>query len=141
MRIASIQSYNNSNNRHNGQPSFKAELLKKDVSRLLDEIQGHDADLVPKLYTLLEYLKSLDGKKASFYCGEFNNFAQLHIDNKEINSNMFINAYSALYSSLVTHKDSIVTKSSIIRMPESIFEQKWWKNRNKTEVDIKLVFG
>ena len=141
MRIASIQSYNNSNNRHNGQPSFKAELPKQDVNRLLNEIKGYDVALVPKLYTLLEYLKSLGGKKASLYGGEFNNFVQLHIDNKEINPNMFKNAYSALYSSLVTHKDSIVKKSSIIIMPESIFEQKWWKNRNKTEEDIKLVFG
>ena len=131
MRINSIQSYNNCN-----KPAFNARLSGKDAEMLIEEIKGSDASLAPKLYTMLEYLHELGGKKAEFI--KTTNYFQLLIDKKPATgNNMFISRYNALYSALVKHKNTIVKKSDIIRMPESIFEQKWWENRNKTVEDIK----
>jgi len=118
--------------------TFKAKLSAKEINGLLKEIDGYDAALVPKLYTLLEYLKELSGKKAKF-TNEYKNNYVLKISNKPVNENIFVNGYSALYSSLVDHKDTIVKKSSVIRMPEIVFEQKWWSNRFKTKKDIRQL--
>lgn len=115
--------------------NFKAKLSAKDVNGLLREINGKDASYVPKLYTLLERLDELPGKKAGF--DEEYNWCSLTINENDVNPNKFFSKFSALYSSLVEHKDTNVKNSSIIRMPERIFEQKWWDNRGKTKTDIK----
>ena len=49
----------------------------------------------------------------------------------------FKSRYSALYSSIVKHDGNIIKNSDIVRMPESIFEQKWYANRFACEEDIK----
>lgn len=134
MKILPINNIQN-----NKQQNFKAKFSAKDINVLLDEIKGYDADLYPKLYTLLERVNELPGKNAKFVpADDYGNYWQLHIDGKSISKAFqFINKYSALYSSLVKHKDNIIKYSDIVRMPERIFEQKWWKNRIKGEEDIR----
>lgn len=117
--------------------NFKAKLPPRDVNNLLREINGYDASLVPKLYTLLERLEELPGKQAGFL--NEHGWHSLIVNNKSVNCNKFCNNYAALYSSLVNHKDTIVKESRIVRMPESIFEQKWWQNRTRTKSDIKKL--
>ena len=119
------------------QPGFKAKFPKQDINTLISDIEFHDASLKPKLYTLLEYMQELGGDKANIVTDQYKNYYQIQIDGKLQNLNKFMNAYSSLYSTLVEHKDSIVTNSKIVRMPESVFEQKWWANRHKKESDIK----
>ena len=132
MKILPINNLQN-----NKQPNFKAKFTAKDINAVLGEIKGHDAELYPKLYTMLERVNELPGKTAQFVSSDgYGNFWQVHIDNKSLTSNKFINRFSALYSSLINHKDSIVKHSDIGRMPESIFEQRWWANRFKTEGDV-----
>ena len=120
--------------------SFKAKLSKQDLNLVLKEIKGHDVALVPKLYTLLEILHELGGKNARFVT-ESKNFSYLLIDDKVINETVFKNCYSALFNSLIESKSLNVNNSNIIRMPESIFEQKWWKNKHKTIEDMNIFIG
>ena len=121
------------------QQNFKARFSAKDINTVLSEIKGHDADLYPKLFTMLERVNELPGKVAKFVSPDgYGNSWQVHIDKKSLTGqSLFLNRFSALYSSIVKHKDSIVKSSDIVRMPESIFEQKWWANRFKTEGDVK----
>lgn len=118
--------------------SFNARFSKTDIAAVLAEVKGYDADLYPKLYTMLSYVNELSGETAKFVSSECGNFWQVFIDKKSLTGKkFFINRYSALYESTVNHRDTIVKKSDIVRMPENIFEQEWWKNRKKTESDIK----
>lgn len=134
MKILPINNIQN-----NKQQNFKAQFTAKDINEVLKEIKGHDAALYPKLYTLLERVKELPGKTAKFVSPDgFGNSWQVHVDNKSLTADkLFINKFSALYSSIIDHKESIVKSSDIVRMPESIFEQKWWANRFKAEGDVK----
>lgn len=117
--------------------SFKAKLSKQDLNLVLKEIKGHDVALVPKLYTLLEILHELGGKNARFVT-ESKKFSYLLIDDKVINETVFKSCYSALFNSLIESKSSNVMNPSIIRMPESIFEQKWWVNKHKTIKNMNI---
>ena len=123
----------------NRQQNFKAKFSAADIDNVLVELKEHDVGLYPKLYTLLERTNELPGKVAKFVSSdEYGNFWQVHIDNKSLSKNKtFINRYAALYESLVYLPYSIIRSSDIVRMPESIFEQKWWENRFKTKEDIK----
>jgi len=130
------------NIQNNSQINFKANFSAADINNVLAELKGNDAGLYPKLYTLLERIKELPGETAKFVpSGEYSNFWQVHIDNKSLSKNKsFINRYSALYESLVYIPYSIIKSSDIVRMPQNIFEQKWWTNRFKNENDIKKFF-
>ena len=134
MKILPINNIQN-----NKQQNFKAKFSAKDINAVLSEINGYDADLYPKLYTLLERVNELPGKTAEFVPTDiWNNFWQVHIDGKSISrAFQFISRYNALYSSIVRHDDNIIKYSDTVRMPARIFEQKWWANRNKGEEDIK----
>ena len=127
------------NAQNNKQQNFKAKFSAKDINNVLSEVKGLDADLYPKLYTLLERVNELPGKTAKFVpADEFCNAWQVHIDGKSISKAFhFKNRYNALFSSVVKHKGNIVKYSDTVRMPENIFEQKWWANRFKGEEDIK----
>ena len=62
----------------------------------------------------------------------------MHIDSNSLSKEFqFKNRFNALYSSVVRHEGNIIKRSDIVRMPKSIFEQKWWANRDKGENDIK----
>ena len=54
------------NTLNNKQQNFKAKFSAKDINNVLAEIKGYDADLYPKLYTLLERVNELPGKVAKF---------------------------------------------------------------------------
>ena len=134
MKILPINNIQN-----NKQQNFKAKFSAKDINNVLSEVKGYDADLYPKLYTLLERVNELPGKTAKFVpMDEFGNAWQVHIDGKSMSKAFqFMNRYSALFSSVVKHDGNIIKNSDIVRMPESIFEQKWWANRAKNENDIR----
>ncbi len=134
MKILPINNIQN-----NKQQNFKAKFSAKDINNVLSDIKCFDADLYPKLYTLLERVNELPGKTAKFVpTDEFCNAWQVHIDGKSMsNAFQFKNRYSALYSSVVKHEGNIIKYSDFVRMPKNIFEQKWWANRFKGEEDIK----
>ena len=134
MKILPINNIQN-----NKQQNFKAKFSAKDINSVLSDIKCYDADLYPKLYTLLERVNELPGKVAKFVPSDkFGNAWQVHIDGKSMsNAFQFKSRYSALYSSIVKHDGNIIKNSDIVRMPESIFEQKWYANRFACEEDIK----
>ena len=134
MKISPIN-----NTQNNKQQNFKAKFSAKDINNVLSEVKGYDADLYPKLYTLLERVNELPGKTANFVpTDEFGNAWQVHIDGKSMSKSFqFKNRYNALYRSVVNNDSNIIKHSDIVRMPERIFEQKWWANRFKGKEDIK----
>ena len=134
MKISPINNIQN-----NKQQNFKARFSAKDINSVLSDIKCFDADLYPKLYTLLERVSELPGKVAKFVPSDrFGNTWQVHIDGESISrAFQFKSRYSALYSSIVKHDGNIIKISEIVRMPERIFEQKWWANRFAREEDIK----
>lgn len=126
------------NNNYN-QPNFNAKFSKSDINHFLSDIKDHDASLVPKLYTLLDFVDKLPGEKAKIVKPlAYADWFKIHIDGKSATGDHeFINAFTALYTMVVKHKDSILKESDIVRMPERIFEQEWWKNRFVTVANIK----
>jgi len=127
------------NNIQNNKPqNFKAKFTERDINAVLADIKGHDADLYPKLYTLLERMNELSGQTAEFISSKNGDLWQVHIDNKSMTGGKyFIDKFSALYESIVNIKGGFVKNTEFVRMPESIFEQKWWENRFKTEGDVR----
>ena len=107
-------------------PRFEAKFPKKELVSLIDETKlYHDADAIPKLYVLLEYLAEFPGKVAELITKK--NLTTLKVDNKQVgDSNFFATGFETLKELLVGNYST----KQYIRMPERIFEQKWWDNRN-----------
>ena len=61
MKILPINNIQNNN-----YLNFKAKFSKQDVNHLLEEIKDNDIDIVPKLYTMLDFVKTLPGREAKF---------------------------------------------------------------------------
>ena len=119
--------------------NFKANFPKQDVKQLLTEVKVQDRCIIPQLYTLLDFIKNLPQKNAEIkHIGIWN---QIHIDGKSITSkNKYMNAFSALYDGIVAHKNSTLKDNGIKRLTESEFENRWYKNANKTKQDIENLF-
>lgn len=119
--------------------NFKANFPKQDVKQLLGEVKGHERCIIPQLYTLLDFIKNLPQKNAEIkHLGLWN---QIYLDGKPLTgSNKYINAFFALYDSVVANKNSMVDNSEIKRISENEFEKRWYKNANKTKQDIENLF-
>ena len=126
------------NIQNNRQQNFKAKFSASDIAGILSEVRGKDASFYPKIYTILTRMSELPGKTAKFVLSTGG--WQVHVDNKSLSHcYKYATKYDALEKSIV-YKDSCECKfinSDIVRMPESVFEQKWWANRFAGEKDIK----
>ncbi len=123
------------------QSNFKAKFSKQDVKQFLTEIEECDLSTVPKLYTLLDFVKNLPGEIAKILPSRVIPFYQIHIDNKSMTNNReYISAYHALYDAFVLHKNSMLKTSPIKRMTEDEFESEFYKNADKTVKDIENLF-
>lgn len=132
MRIAPI---------NNSQPKFgtKLSLKKVDINTMVGEALEHDKNAgIPKLYTLLQYLKKMPDETAEFskLAGLNYNHYQLRINNKLVQEGR--DTYEILYNFTTPKKTE---DGKIIPMPTSIFEDDWWKNVGKTYRDIEKLLG
>ena len=118
------------------QTQFKAKFPKQDIEQFLTEIDKKDRGEAPQLYTLLEFIKNLPQKSANIK--HFGIWNQIHLDGKSItNERTYINAYHALYDTVVANRNSLVKDNGIKRLTEEEFENNWYKNANKTIQDIE----
>lgn len=133
------------------QPQFRARLTKGQIQDVLREsteavkCQGIDsANIVPKLYTLLELLDKHPGRKAEVSSKTHTSkypamgvypewtISTLEVDGNEIEKDKN-GLFNLLYKALTSHKTS---DGRTITMPLSIFDGMWWANRDKTEKDL-----
>ena len=135
MRIMPINNIQNNN-----QNSFKAKFRKQDVNEFLREIEGGDIDIVPKLYTMLDFVKNQAGQIA-----EIEHIGMWHrilIDGKSVNSgNKYFNAFHALLDATVKTKNTLIKETPIERLSEDKFQIECYKNSKKTKKDIENLFA
>jgi len=133
MKILPINNINNQNTQ------FKAKFNRQDVNEFLREIQHNDADIVPKLYIMLDFIKKQKGRKASIQ--HVGSWYRILIDGKSINGNFeYLTAFHALQDATTEHKNSKLKDSFLKRISEEEFEKNFYKNSKKTVDDIKHIF-
>ena len=121
--------------------NFKAKFQKEDIKLFLTEIKDTDLTMVPKLYTLLEFVKNLPGKIAEIIPAKVLPFYQIKVDGKLItNGREYISAFHALHDAVVVHKNSVLESSPIKRMTNDEFMDRFYKNADKTTKDIETFF-
>ena len=138
MRVNSVS---NNSVRSYAQPSFKAQMSKEDIQYALNKMKTIELynpyEKIPQLYTVLEYAKTCPGDKLSFYFHNEsnNNGVSLDLDNKRIGRASYRDdAWALIIKSYVGNRNPNITTHA--RMPEDIFAQKWFENRNVTEQDV-----
>ena len=76
---------------------FKAKFSKADINHFLMEIEENDVDIVPKLYTMLDFVKKLPGNEAKILASDYRPWYQIQIDGASATQGRYyINAYHAL---------------------------------------------
>ena len=120
---------------------FKAKFSKQDVNHFLQEIKGNDVDIVPKLYTMLDFVKSLPGKEATILASHYRPWYQIQIDGTSATQGRYyINAYHALKDMTIQEGSSSKKVLSTEKMTKETFMEKFYKNSKKTIQDIKNLF-
>ena len=129
------------NNTNTQNTQFKAKFSKQDVNHFLEEIKENDIDIVPKLYTMLDFVKTLPGREAKILVSNYRPWYQIQIDGvSATQGRYYINAYHAL-EDMTTQKNSFSKKVlSTEKMTKETFMEKFYKNRKKTIQDIKNLF-
>jgi len=123
------------------QPSFNAKFPISDVKHFLTEIEDGDRTIVPELYILFEFVKSLPGNIAKIIQSKTLPFYQIKVDGKSLtNGQEYISAFHALYNAAVIHNDSVLKTSPIKRMTYDEFMDRFYKNADKTVKDIETFF-
>lgn len=136
MKIMPINNIQN-NNQHN----FKAKFSKEDVNHFLKEIEDNDVDIVPKLYTMLEFVKTLPGKKMKILASDYRPWYQIQVDGKSAtHGRYYINAYHALQDITIHSENSSKNNLSSDKMTKQTFIENCYKNSKKTIQDIKDLF-
>ena len=136
MKISSINNIQN-----NKQQSFKAKFSAKDINNFVKELEGCDVDTIPKLYTMLDFVKKLPGEKAEIIESTYRPWCQIQIDGKSATQGRYyINAYHALKDMTVQSKDSSKKVLSTEKMTQETFWENFYKNSAKTIEDIKNLF-
>ena len=131
---------NNRSEKYN--TSFHAKVSKKDVNLLLKEIEGNDIDILPQLYTMLDYVKELPAKTVKIVKSDFRPWYKMKVSGADINGgNEYICAFHALKDLTVKHKNSIIKDNSLSRMSEEEFEASYYKNSKKTKQDVLNIFA
>ena len=129
------------NNTNTQNTQFKAKFSKQDVNHFLEEIKENDIDIVPKLYTMLDFVKTLPGREAKILVSNYRPWYQIQIDGvSATQGRYYINAYHAL-EDMTTQKNSFSKKVlSTEKMTKETFMEKFYKNSKKTIQDIKNLF-
>lgn len=135
MKILPINNINTPNTQ------FKAKFSKGDVNHFLKEIENNDVDIVPKLYTMLDFVKTLPGREAKILSSSYRPWYQIQIDGKSATSGRYyINAYHALKDITVQSEKSPQKVLSAEKMTKENFLENFYKNSKKTIEDIKNIF-
>ncbi len=132
MRVNSVS---NNSVRSYAQPSFKAQMNKEDIKIAIDTMKKMEIynphEMLPQLYTVLKYAESCPGDKLEFkkfkdsYTGY--DFYTLNLDGEKlVHSDSLDGAWELLFRSYIESNAGITTHA---RMPQSVFEQKWFDNR------------
>jgi len=132
------------------QAQFKAKLPKDSLNTIVDSALSHDKQAgIPQLYTLLEQLDKMPGKKAELKSLITNsqsnilgfssnssrlNHCQLRIDG--VLTEEGNNVFDILYSAVTSAKTKDGRK---IAMPKSVFDFLWWQNKEKTIQDVEQL--
>ena len=129
------------NNTQNKQQNFKAKFSKADVNHFFEEIKENDVDIVPKLYTMLDFVKKLPGKEAKILKSDYRPWYQIMIDDKSATQGRYyINAYQAL-EDIAVHKEGSPKKVlSTNKLTKETFWENFYKNSEKTIQDIENLF-
>ena len=135
MKILPINSINTQNTQ------FKAKFSAKDINHFIEELEGCDIDTVPKLYTMLDFVKNLPGQEIKILESSYRPWYQLQIDGKSATQGRYyINAYQALQDMTVHDKDSPKKVLSTDKMTKETFLENFYKNSTKTIQDIRNLF-
>ena len=128
------------NNINMQQTQFRAKFQQKDIQEFLREIKiNSDVDIVPKLYTMLDIIKSFPGEKASIE--HISSWHRILIDKKSVSgSRKYFCAIHALKDATVEQKSTLIKESSFKRLSEEEFENESYKNSKKTIKDIENIF-
>ena len=125
-------------NNTQAKPKFKARFSKSQIDSILCDPQfKKEAAKRAQLYTILKYVDSLDGKVAMISKNGI--YDKILIDNKcASNTLRRISNFDTLYMAFILDEKAGYTPNQYtVRMPLSLFEREWFKNRNVTEQDIK----
>ena len=163
MRINGVQNYSYAQSRvkQNNQ-AFEARFDKASLKLLLDEashIKKNKPEIIPQLYTMLSYIKELPGKVVKFvdksegkYVAEM--LQPLHrslvVDNEKVlltKSGSWLKTSRGHVKTLppkaleMLEQVCLLDEKNLpthpyVRMPKSVFEQEWWKNRGVSEQTI-----
>jgi len=135
MKVLPINNINTQNTQ------FKAKFSKRDINHFLKEIEDNDIDIVPKLYTMLDFVKTLPGENAKILASDYRPWYQILIDGKSATQGRYyINAYHALQDMTVQSEKSAKNVLSTEKMTKEVFWENFYKNRTKTIQDIKNLF-
>ena len=137
MKILPINNIQNNN-----YLNFKAKFSKQDVNHLLEEIKDNDIDIVPKLYTMLDFVKTLPGQEAKILASNYRPWYQIQIDGvSATQGRYYINAYHALKDMTIQGNSSSKKVLSTEKMTKEIFMENFYKNSKKTIQDIENLFA
>ena len=126
-------------NNTNSNTNFKAKFPKKYINQFIKEVEFKDVDDVPKLYTMLNFIKQQQGKTAKIK--NFGLWNQIQIDGKSLtNERKYFTAIHALEDATVNHKNTLIKDTPLKRLSEDEFEQEWIKNSKKTKTDIENLY-
>lgn len=120
---------------------FKAKFSKRDVNHFLKEIEGCDVDMVPKLYTMLDFVKNLPGQDIKILISEYRPWYQIQIDGvSATQGRYYINAYHALEDMTIHNGKNPKKVLSTEKMTKEMFLEKFYNNTRKTIEDIRNLF-
>lgn len=127
------------NNTQNRQQNFKAKFSKYDVNQFVQELEFKDIDDIPKLYTMLEYIKNLPGKLAKL--NKIGYWCQVCIDGKSLTSDRrYFTAFHALEDATINRKNTLIKETPLPRLSEEEYEDMFYRNSKKTVKDIETLF-
>lgn len=122
---------------NNAQPSSRARFSNADVKKLVDSTKGtyYSKEKIPQLYAMLEYVHCMPGDAKLLH---ENGHKSVIINGKVYGKvNEALSYFDALKKACVRSKDGLAFQpDNHIYMPESIFEQNWWKRKNVSADDV-----
>ena len=114
----------------NNQPHFEAQFPKTDMVKLIKSAKMEErAAGVPKLYTLIEYLYAeIPGKVAKII--NKGDYKVIKIDGRPVFKTDTAKSHFQVLKEFLVGEHSL---DRIIRIPDRIFENRWFENRSVKE--------
>lgn len=118
------------------QPQFTARFPKADLQNIINKVESFKTkqpEIVPTTYTCLEYLDSiLPGQKLRLI--NYGRGCELRANDKLLGVSSGV--LSAIRNACVKDDEQVIARN-YMRMPQSVFENEWWKNRFVKAEDIE----